>query len=147
MPNITFINLTKNKIKGINKLKALISYAVTKEKKEKVDFSIIFIDNNTMRELNKQYRQIDQPTDVLAFALGEDKLKYEGNIILGDIYISIDKAKEQAKEYKHSLLYELAFLMIHGLLHLLGYDHMKIKDQKKMFKKQEEILNEIGIKR
>ena len=82
MPNITFVNLTKKKIKGINKLKALISYAVTKEKKEKVDFSIIFIDNNTMRELNKQYRQIDQPTDVLAFALGEDKLKYEGNIIL-----------------------------------------------------------------
>ena len=67
--------------------------------------------------------------------------------LLGDIYISIDKAKEQAIEYGHSLLRELSFLSIHGLLHLLGYDHMKKEDEEVMFKKQEDLLNEFGITR
>ena len=85
---------------------------------------------------------------MISFALEDSQDEIENDIrILGDIYISIDKVYEQAKEYGHSNLREICFLMIHGFLHLLGYDHMKEEDEKVMFAKQEEILNEFGITR
>ncbi|HHW69209.1 MAG TPA: rRNA maturation RNase YbeY, partial [Tenericutes bacterium] len=105
-------------------------------------------DNNYIREINKEYRNIDAPTDVISFAL-EDNMEYNLPMfrVLGDIYISIDKVKSQALEFGHSELREFAFLTIHGLLHLLGYDHMDENEEKIMFSLQEVILNEYGIKR
>ena len=113
---------------------------------EQVDasiFSIIFIDDKKMHELNKQYRNIDRTTDVLSFAF-EDNNKLCYNIRhLGEIFVSIPKMQAQAKEYGHSETRELAFLVVHGLLHLLGYDHTKgIAEEKEMFDKQELVLDE-----
>ena len=118
-------------------------------KKLKIDgiFSIIFIDDDKMHKMNYEYRGIDRTTDVLSFALNDDKT-FKGSIdVLGDIYISIPKMKEQAKDYGHSEKRELSFLVIHGLLHLLGYDHMKSEDEKVMFSLQEEILSYAGIEK
>ena len=108
--------------------------------------SVTLVDNNFIHEINREYRHIDRPTDVISFAFldnQEDKeqlLHGQGIICLGDIYISIEKANEQAKEYGHSLNRELSFLFVHGLLHLLGYDHMTKEDEKIMFALQDEIL-------
>jgi len=107
--------------------------------------SVSFINNEQIHEINREYRKIDRPTDVISFAFldNEDRkamMKSKVPVALGDIYISLDKAKEQAKEYSHSLDRELCFLFVHGLLHLLGYDHMKEEDEKVMFALQDKIL-------
>ena len=106
------------------------------------NFAIVFIDDEKMHELNKNYRGIDRTTDVLSFAF-EDNNKICYNIRqLGEIYVSIPKMVSQAKEYGHSEKRELAFLVVHGLLHLLGYDHtLGIEEEKEMFEKQELVLN------
>ena len=91
---------------------------------------------------------IDRETDVISFALEDEKSFNRTDIrVLGDIYISIDKARSQALEYGHSFKRELYFLAVHGFLHLLGYDHMKKEDEDVMFKKQEEVLSRYGIER
>lgn len=110
-------------------------------------FNVIIVDNDYIHKLNKDYRNIDRETDVITFALEDDKTFNPDIRILGDVYISIDKAKSQSEEYGHSLLRELSFLAVHGMLHLLGYDHMKKEDEEIMFKLQEEILDEMDIKR
>ena len=110
-------------------------------------FNVIIVDNNYIHELNRTYRNIDRETDVITFALFDDKTFNPVENVLGDIYISIDKAISQSEEYGHSLERELCFLAVHGLLHLLGYDHMKKEDEELMFKLQEDILNEVGITR
>lgn len=113
---------------------------------EKIDcsiFSIIFVDNDKIKEINNEYRGIDKVTDVISFALNDKKNIFDGYVnVLGDIFICIPRMKEQAHEYGHSETRELCFLTVHGLLHLLGYDHMNKKDEEVMFKKQEEVLNE-----
>ena len=117
------------------------------------ELSIVIVDNNEIRELNKLYRNKDKTTDVLSFALqdevnGEVAFKDKSiPVILGDIIISIDKAKEQAIEYKHSLNRELGFLAVHGLLHLLGYDHMNEVEEQEMFSKQNTLLAKYGLER
>ena len=113
-----------------------------------LEFSVIIVDNKKIHEINKQYRGIDRPTDVISFALEDnEEIEFDHYRVLGDIYISIDKVREQASEYGHSEKRELAFLTVHGFLHLLGYDHMKPEDEKIMFARQEEILNGFGITR
>ena len=113
--------------------------------------SVSFVDNKYIHKINKEYRHIDRPTDVISFAFLDvednyDKILFSpGPVVLGDIYISVDKAKEQAEEYGHSLHRELCFLFVHGLLHLLGYDHMNEEDEKIMFKLQDEILPIEGV--
>lgn len=111
-------------------------------------FSIIFVTLDEIHRLNKEYRGIDRPTDVISFAL-EDSADFEvsGLRVLGDIYICIEKMKEQAQEYGHSKMRELSFLTCHGLLHLLGYDHMESVAEKIMFGKQDKILEELEITR
>ena len=111
-------------------------------------FSIIFVTLDEIHRLNKEYRGIDRPTDVISFAL-EDSADFEvsGLRVLGDIYICIEKMKEQAQEYVHSKMRELSFLTFHGLLHLLGYDHMEPVAEKIMFGKQDKILEELEITR
>lgn len=112
----------------------------TKELKVKKRLSIILVDLKEIHRINKEYRHIDRPTDVISFE--DDDKNY-----LGDIFICVEKAKLQAEEYNHSIEREFAFLACHGILHLLGYDHQNEDEEEKMFAKQEEILNIAGYKR
>lgn len=108
-----------------------------------IDVSIV--DNDRIHEINKTYRGIDRPTDVISFAFYDDeeeKINEDAPNSLGSIIISYQKAEEQAKDYGHSLSREMSFLFVHGLLHLLGYDHMKKEDEEIMFALQDKILGE-----
>lgn len=126
----------------IKYLRKILKYACKYKKLKKIYFNVIIVDNEKIHEINKEYRNIDRPTDVISFALEDEKNEnIEGIRLLGDIYISIDKVRSQAKEYDHSIIREICFLAVHGLLHLLGYDHMKEEDEKIMFKEQELILS------
>ncbi|TMU85582.1 rRNA maturation RNase YbeY [Bacillus sp. BHET2] len=132
----------------------ILNFAAEKENIEnESEVSVTFVTNERIQEINQEYRDKDQPTDVISFALeelGEDEVEIiGGNIprVLGDIIISIDRAKEQAEEYNHSFSRELGFLALHGFLHLLGYDHIEEDDEKKMFQRQRDILDEYGLKR
>ncbi len=131
----------------IDKLHEFITFVLKEEKLENVEFNIIFIDNPRIHEINLTYRGVDRPTDVISFALEDNKTIDLGVRLLGDIYISIDKAKEQATSFGHSLRREISFLAVHGLLHLLGYDHMTEEEEKVMFAKQEELLQKFQITR
>jgi probable rRNA maturation factor len=119
---------------------------------------VTLVNNERIHELNREYRGVDRPTDVLSFAMNEtgegemDIYVDEEEIdefpnMLGDIVISLPKAQEQAEEYGHSLERELGFLVVHGFLHLLGYDHGTEEEEKEMFSRQEEILQKIGLTR
>lgn len=142
------VNNTDEKLEEIESLKDFIDFSISYLKLEHVLFNVIIINNDEIHRMNKEYRGVDRPTDVISFALEDDETFVKTDMrVLGDIYISIDKAKEQAKNYGHSLKRELSFLTIHGILHLLGYDHMTSEDEKEMFGLQEMILNEYGIKR
>ena len=116
------------------------------------EVSVRFVDNETIKELNSQYRNIDRETDVLSFPLGENG-EYDVNLdtgakLLGDIVISVEKAIEQADTYNHSLQREIGFLTVHSMLHLLGYDHeCGGLEQDRMRSKEEEVLTKIGLKR
>ena len=148
MNNVGIFNETNEEIKELETVSKLIEFAIKHEKLDNLEFNIIIVDNNKIHKLNKEYRGIDRVTDVITFALEDNKdFPKESVRILGDIYISIDKASSQAIEYGHSFLRELSFLTIHGFLHLLGYDHMTKNDEEIMFSKQEDILNEYGITR
>ena len=108
--------------------------------------NIIIVDNEEIKKINKEYRNIYNVTDVISFALEDVEFKTPFRV-LGDIYISYDKVIEQALKYEHSEKRELYFLATHGLLHLLGYDHMNEEDEKVMFTLQRELLDKYDIKR
>ncbi|EUJ33351.1 metal-binding heat shock protein [Listeria floridensis FSL S10-1187] len=122
---------------------------------EGTEMSVTFMDNSGIQEINREYRGKDAPTDVISFALeeqGEDEMPiiFEEDMMprnLGDIIISTERAAEQAEEYGHSFDRELGFLAVHGLLHLLGYDHMEKEEEKEMFGLQKEVLDAYGLKR
>lgn len=138
-----------------NLIENLLQYAYKEEKiKEDCEVSITFVTNDNIQKINHHYRDKDAPTDVISFALeeqSEDELEIIGDeslpVHLGDIVISIEKAKEQAEEYEHSFEREIGFLAVHGFLHLLGYDHETDEEEKEMFERQENILQEFGLKR
>ena len=120
-------------------------------KNQKVDnaiFSVIFVEDEEIHTMNRDYRGVDRVTDVISFAFEDNNdLVYNEIRMLGDIYICIPQMKRQAESYDHSEKRELSFLAVHGLLHLLGYDHMNEEDEKVMFALQELILNEQNITR
>jgi probable rRNA maturation factor len=135
-------------------IQGILNFAASKEEvEENSEVSVTFVSNERIREINREYRHKDQPTDVISFALeelGEDEIEIVGGDIprvLGDIIISVERAKEQAEEYNHSFSRELGFLSLHGFLHLLGYDHIEEEDEKKMFQRQKDILDEYGLSR
>ena len=138
-----YITNEQEKIEYVHEYEALVKKAVegTLEYEgfdHDCEISITFTDNENIKELNKEYRDIDRETDVLSFPMDEDDM-------LGDIVISLEKAKEQAEEYGHSIEREISFLCVHSCLHLLGYDHeTSEEDEREMFAKQEEILKQIG---
>ena len=125
------------------------------------EMSVTIVDNNRIHEINREYRKIDRPTDVISFAIEDndeedfeiffETLDNEEEIeiprLLGDIFISIDKAEEQAKEFGHSLDREIGFLAVHGFLHLNGYDHQTEEEEYEMFSLQDEILKENDLER
>ena len=149
MKEFQIFNETEQKIKELHTVKKVLDLAIKKEKLHNVVFNVIIVDNNYIHELNKEYRHIDRETDVITFALEDNQgvVLPDRIRVLGDIYISIDKAKSQAEEYGHTLTRELSFLAVHGFYHLLGYDHQNKEEEKIMFMKQEEVLEEYGIKR
>ncbi|MDZ5470946.1 rRNA maturation RNase YbeY (plasmid) [Bacillus sp. 31A1R] len=143
--------LTEEQIETIEKL---LNFAADKENIETgSEVSVTFVSNEKIQEINREYRGKDQPTDVISFALeemGEGEIEVSGGHmprILGDIIISVTRTKEQAEDYGHSFLRELGFLSVHGFLHLLGYDHENEEDEKIMFDRQREILDEFGLQR
>lgn len=157
---ITFIDeqhlLTEEKL---NEIADLLDFAGDYLKlSSDTEMSVTFMNNAEIREINRDYRNKDQATDVISFAL-EDEGEGELAIIfdedeafdlprnIGDIMISVERAKEQAQEYGHSFDRELGFLAVHGFLHLNGYDHMTPEDEKEMFTLQEDILTAYGLKR
>ena len=138
----------------LNTIENLLHFAAKKESVEDgSELSVTFVTNDRIQEINREYRDKDKPTDVISFAMeelgeGEIPLSVVGMPrILGDIIISLAKAKEQAEDYGHSFIRELGFLSVHGFLHLLGYDHEIEEDEKKMFGRQKDILDEFGLKR
>ncbi|MBR2108357.1 MAG: rRNA maturation RNase YbeY [Ruminococcus sp.] len=116
---------------------------------EPAEISVTFTDNEGIRELNKQYRNIDAPTDVLSFPMG-DNGEYDTNLetgakILGDVVISVEKAVEQAEAYGHTLQREIGYLTAHSVLHLLGYDHVENMDKVRMREKEEYVMEALGL--
>ena len=148
MNSFEIINETEENIKELEEIKKLVDFALNYQQIENSIFNIIIVDEEKIQEINREYRNKDSITDVISFALEDDDTFIETDMrILGDIYICLKRCKDQSIEYGHSFLRELSFLTIHGLLHLLGYDHMNEEDEKVMFKLQEMILNEYGIKK
>lgn len=118
------------------------------EKVKNAIFSIIFVEDDEIHRINKEYRKVDRVTDVISFAFEDnEEMMYNDIRVLGDIYICIPQMKRQAINYGHSEKRELSFLAVHGLLHLLGYDHMTKEEEKEMFGLQELILDGENIKR
>ena len=123
--------LIKRVFKGINR-------------KEK--FDIIFVTEDEIKRINKEFREKDSVTDVISFANIDDPMNFDYSS-LGEIFICVKRAFDQAKEYGHSKDREMVFLAVHGYLHLCGFDHMTKEDEEVMFKIQDDILNKAGIKR
>ena len=140
---INFINHTKE---NILEFKKLIKNIFLFDKSKSI-MNIIFVNDDEIHKINKEYRDIDRVTDVISFALNDEKDFLIKTEELGDIFICIDQAKRQAEEYNHSLDREIGFLSVHGYLHLNGYDHMTKEDEEIMFKKQDEILNNANLRR
>lgn len=160
--NVSILN-QQSDIKVGKKLKDLIKESAKAtleffDLRQDVEISVVLTDNDGIRVLNKLHRNIDRPTDVLSFPMFEydekgdieedyAELSDMGEICIGDIVISLERATEQAQEYGHSFEREVGFLTVHSMLHLLGYDHMTPDEEEEMFGYQREILDEIGLKR
>jgi probable rRNA maturation factor len=133
----------------------ILKFALAREQvPQDAEVSVVLVDDAYIRELNRQYRAKDTHTDVLSFAMREsvpEEEAIEGDPgaeqLLGDIVISVERAREQAEEYGHSFERELGYLAVHGVLHLLGYDHEKEEDRKIMRQKEEEILKAFDLTR
>lgn len=122
---------------------------------EETEISVTLMHNDEIHQINKEYRNVDRPTDVISFAINDadediimdPEMAEEIPANIGDLMISVDKVAEQAEFLGHSYERELGFLCVHGFLHLNGYDHMEKEDQEKMFPLQKEIMNAYGLKR
>ena len=124
----------------------LLDFAAQKLGKKDKEMAVTFVTNERSHELNLEYRDTDRPTDVISFAIQDDMSDMwieEDQYELGDIFINVQAIRDQAKAYGHSIRREACFLFCHGLLHLMGYDHMKEEDEKVMFALQDEILDEL----
>ncbi len=152
---IEYLDIEENK-EYENVIKRVISKCFEEENliNTNLYISITLTNPVNIRKTNKEFRNIDKETDVLSFPMFEKEeiseiIKKEQKIedVLGDIMISVEKVKEQAKEYGHSFERELSYMVVHGFYHLIGYDHIIEKDKVEMRKKEEKILNELKIMR
>lgn len=129
-------------------LEKVIDLTLKEEKVKNAIFSIVLVDETRIQEINRVHRGMDKVTDVISFAYEDNQeFTYQDFRFLGEIYICIPRMEEQAMQYGHSTMRELSFLTVHGILHLLGYDHQKKEEEEIMFAKQELILNAADIKR
>ncbi|MCM2999684.1 rRNA maturation RNase YbeY [Paenibacillus cellulositrophicus] len=142
-------------------LEVILQKAGEAEGVEDGEVALTFVDDKQIHELNLEYRGIDRPTDVLSFAMNEsldeeldivyeleeDEELHDMPEVLGDIIISLDRAKAQSEEYGHSMEREIGFLFVHGFLHLLGYDHQDAESEAEMMGKQESVLAQVGLTR
>lgn len=158
-------NIIEATEKLVNLINEVCNLALTEEEVNvPYQISLLFVDNNEIREINKDTRGIDKVTDVLSFPMLDysedkvfkdiyknkkfDKIYLDGDeLVLGDMLLSLERAKEQSIEYNHSFEREVCYLVVHSILHLLGYDHMCDKDKVKMRKREEEILEKLNITR
>ena len=150
-----FFELVYKDVEEKKEYKEVIEKVLTKcFEEEKLENSNLYItvtltNPENIRKINKEYRNIDRATDVLSFPMFEkDELEekdYEHIDLLGDLVISKEKVQEQSKEYGHSFERELSYMLVHGFYHLMGYDHIKEEDKKKMRPKEEKILNDLKI--
>lgn len=131
------------KIRNIGELEKTVIQVLRSEGIKKAEISILLVDNKTIRKFNRKYRGIDRATDVLAFRQQEGKFSGLNPELLGDIIVSVDKARSQSRSYKQSFKKELQLYLIHGCLHLLGYGDTTERDREQMQKKQEGILDKI----
>ena len=139
----------------LEKMTEAAEYAVESENqlnldKQRCELSVTFVGLDEIHELNREYRGVDRPTDVLSFPQFEDleeEIPEVGEICLGDVVICREKAEEQAEEFEHSFERELVYLFTHSVLHLLGYDHMEEDEKKVMRQREEEIMEHIGLMR
>ena len=152
---VDFLEIEENS-KYLELIEKVIGQAFILEKIDNINLyiNVILTNPENIRKINNQYRNIDKETDVLSFPMFEkeeiENIKNNGNNIeepLGDIIISIKKVEEQAIEYGHSFERELAYMLIHGFYHLMGYDHMNDEDKKQMREKEEGVLNKLNISR
>jgi len=144
---IEVINET-NETKYVDEITEVLYKGLDIMKVENAYMSVVIVDNKKIHEINKTYRNVDRPTDVISFAFEDNEGITPNNMrILGEIYLSVEKAKEQAKEFGHSEKREVCYLSIHGLLHLLGYNHEEDEEKKVMRSLEEKILNECSIAR
>ncbi|GAQ25539.1 endoribonuclease YbeY [Tepidanaerobacter syntrophicus] len=152
------INNMQNKIEVSKELEDLIAKVINaallaENVSGDVEVSIVLVDDEYIQNLNKNYRSIDAPTDVLSFAMRESvdesdiSFECEEEELLGDVVISLERARSQAEEYGHSIEREIGFLVTHGILHLLGYDHETESERAVMRNKEEKILESIGLTR
>ena len=139
---INFFNETNKNIREYER----VIRDVFKTINSKKEFNVIFVDENEIKRINKEFRKIDKVTDVISFALIDDAELVQTNE-LGDVFICVEKAISQAEEYGHSARREFAFLAVHGYLHLCGYDHQSPEEEKVMFELQDKILEGANIKR
>lgn len=135
----------------LSEIQSFVLFCAEEENVPKnIELSILFVEDSFIQQLNQQYREIDEPTDVLSFPQQENNQWKDLDIPaipLGDIIISVDHAKKQATSYGHTFAREIAFLVVHGFLHLLGYDHMTAADEAKMFARQKKLLKEFGLEK
>lgn len=124
--------------------KAILTVLKTEQHSENVEVSLTFVTNEHIRELNRDYRGIDRETDVLSFPI-DDSFEVDGPLLLGDIVISVEKAVEQAADFGHSLKREILYLVVHSMLHLLGYDHIEETDAVVMRALEKKIMNELKV--
>lgn len=144
--NLLITNNTNENIDMNDKLYDVIK-AVLDDEGLSMDYevSITFVDKDEIHKLNREYRKVDRPTDVLSFPMNEDFLIEGVDSMLGDIVICMDIAKDQAREYGHSLDREIIYLTCHSMLHLLGYDHIEEDDKKIMRGKEKEVMKKLGV--
>lgn len=141
------IQIPENWQEKIDKVVELCLIQEDVDRRAEVD--LLFVDNAAIREMNRTYRDKDSATDVLSFPMYEadEPIDDEEEILFGDIVISLERAKEQCAEYGHSLEREVMYLLVHGLLHLAGYDHMEEEEKKEMRQREELLLEKIGVSR
>lgn len=144
---VNFTNQTKEVIPKLKDLTKLVKLTIDREHLKRVEVSIILITDQRMRLINHQYRKINKTTDILSFSLNDELTLPFAYDLFGDIYISMGQAKKQALASNTSLFEELSYLLVHGVLHLLGYDHDNDKNKKIMDNKQEAIINEFITKK
>ena len=144
--NLLITNNTNENIDMNDKLYDVVK-AVLDNEGLSMDYevSITFVDKDEIHKLNREYRKVDRPTDVLSFPMNEEFLIEGMDSMLGDIVICMDIAKDQAKEYGHSLDREIMYLTCHSMLHLLGYDHIEEDDKKIMRGKEKEVMKNLGV--